>query len=373
VSSTEETSPRPRTSSRDRDEQRRRLTLWLAERINDPQVSELVAPPTTGMSSETLLFDVSWTEDGAERRASWVARVAPDVSDVPVFPSYDMERQFRLMQLVERCTSVPVPPTRWYEPDPGHLGAPFFVMERVEGQVPPDLMPYTFGDNWFYDADPADQRRLQDASVDVLAQLHAIKMADLAGVVDGPPAGGSALRAHVSSLQGYYEWVVAGHERSPLIERGFAWLEDHWPADEGPTVLSWGDSRVGNMMYRDFLPVAVLDWEMADVGPAEIDLSWMMFLHRFFQDMTEQAGLPGLPEFMRIADAASTYERRSGHTPRDLDFYLLYSALRHAVVMTRVTWRQIHFGESVRPDDPDDLIIHRPTLEAMLAGTYHPA
>lgn len=366
-------SVRPRTSTRDRAEQRVRLAEWLGQHLPDPEVSELSGPAATGMSSETLLFDVAWTEGGERRTASWVARVAPDLAAVPVFPTYAMDHQFQLIQEVEARTSVPVPHPRWYEADETYLGAPFFVMDRVEGQVPPDLMPYTFGDNWLYDASPAEQRRLQETATQTLAALHGFDAASAAPFLaeaSASHAGDTALRRHVASQWAYYEWVVAGNERSPLIERGFRWLDEHWPAHEGPTALSWGDSRIGNMMFRDFQPVAVLDFEMASLGPAEIDLAWFIFLHRFFQDLTEQAGMPGMPGFLHRDDVTATYEKHGGREPRDLDFYLLYAALRHAIVMTRVTRRSIHFGEAEMPADPDDLIIHRPTLEEMLAGTY---
>jgi aminoglycoside phosphotransferase (APT) family kinase protein len=72
---------------------------------------------------------------------------------------------------------------------------------------------------------------------------------------------------------------------------------------------------------------------------------------------------------MRAADVAATYESYTGHTPRDLEFYLVYASIRHAVVMTRVARRSILFGEMEAPADPDDLIMHRATLEQMLGGT----
>ena len=50
------------------------------------------------------------------------------------------------------------------------LGRPFFLMDRVDGIVPPDVMPYTFGDNWLFDAPVDDQRQLQDSTVEVLAE-----------------------------------------------------------------------------------------------------------------------------------------------------------------------------------------------------------
>jgi len=365
---------RPRTSTRDRRELHDRLQAWLGTKVAEPEISELVVPESNGMSSETLLFEATWLEPGAgkagRRTQACAARLAPDPEAVPVFPVYDLERQFRVMRLVGERSPVPVPATLWLERDVEAIGSPFFVMERVEGVVPPDVMPYPFG-SWLSEASPADQERLQESSVRVLADLHGAQVGpdDIAFLELARP-GTTALRRHIAEQRSYYEWVVADGARSPLIERTFTWLEDHWPQDEGGTVISWGDSRIGNMMYRDFEPVAVLDWEMAAVGPREIDLGWMVYLHRFLDDIALQAGLPGMPHFMRLGDVAGSYERYSGHTPRDLGFYAMYAALRHAIVMSRVARRQVLFGEITMPEDPDDMIMHRPTLERMLDGTY---
>ena len=124
---------------------------------------------STGYSSETLLIDVSWEEGGERRTEALVARLAPSTSDVPVFPSYDLRKQFETMRLVERLTDVPVPKMWWLGEDTATLGSPFFVMGRVEGAVPPDMMPYTFGDNWLFDSGPENKRTLQESSVAVLA------------------------------------------------------------------------------------------------------------------------------------------------------------------------------------------------------------
>ncbi len=243
-------------------------------------------------------------------------------------------------------------------------------MERIEGEVPPDVMPYNFGDSWLFDASREDQDRLQQSTVRALAELHAIDIeATDVSYLDLDRPEPTPLRRHVADQWDYYKWV-SGDRPQSLIERCFAWLDDHWPDDEGATVLSWGDSRIGNVLYRDFEPVAVLDWEMAGLAPRELDLAWMMFLHRFFEDLTIQLGLPGMPDFLRLADVASTYERASGHTPRNLQFFVMYAALRHGIVMSRVEQRTIHFGDGQLPDDPNELILHRATLEGMLDGTY---
>ncbi|HXQ60019.1 MAG TPA: phosphotransferase family protein [Acidimicrobiales bacterium] len=365
-----EATQRPTTSTRDRDDLHRRLLIWLGGKVTDPTVSELVVPESNGMSSETLLFEATWKDGATVRHQACAARLRPDPANAPVFPVYDLEKQFRVMQLVAGHSSVPVPRTLWYEPDPTAIGSPFFVMERVDGVVPPDIMPYPFG-SWLSDADPTDQERLQRSSVRVLAALHDMDVTseDIAFLeLDRP--GDSALRRHVADSVAFYEWVASEGARSPLIERAFAWLEEHWPDSEGAPVISWGDSRIGNMMFRDFEPVAVLDWEMAAVGPREVDLAWMIYLHRFLDDLAVQMELPGMPNFMRLQDVTAAYESFTGYTPKDLEFYTLYAALRHAIVMSRVAQRSVLFGEMEMPSDPDDMIMHRGTVEKMLDGTY---
>ena len=362
-------------STRDRERLRADLERWLATRLPAgaaPRVESLEGTSSNGMSSETLLFDAAWAAGGAARRRErLVARLAPDAGDVPVFPSYDLGRQFDVIRLVGELTDVPVPPVWWSEPDPGPIGAPFFVMGRVDGRVPPDVMPYTFGDNWLHDADPADQRRLQDATVDVLARLHAVpdpegRFAFLAPDVRGH----SPLRRRVAHTRAWYDYASGDGLRSPLVERTFAWLDEHWPADEGGTVLAWGDSRIGNVLYDGFTPAAVLDWEMATLGPRELDVAWLIYAHRVFEDLAGALGLPGMPGFLRADDVAARYEALTGHAPRDLAFYGTYAAVQYAIVFLRTGARSIHFGEAEMPPAVDDLILNREPLEAMLAGRY---
>jgi aminoglycoside phosphotransferase (APT) family kinase protein len=351
-----------RTTTRDPLLLRRRLDAWLATLRPGAFSRRVRVPAANGLSSETVLFDLAIPHPSGtarQRILPCVLRLAADPDAYAVFPAYDMELQYRTIATVAERTRVPVPELLWLETDPGPLGAPFFVMKYVDGRVPPDLMPYTYGDNWLFDAAPDDRLHLERSTVAVLAELHTIP-------------GDGTLRQHVDAQRAYYTWVVDGLVPSPVIERAFAWLDAHWPSDPGPSVLSWGDARIGNILYQPdgFDPAAVLDWEMTSSGPRELDLAWLIYLHRFFQDLTESSGHPGLPDFLDRARVADTYASLSGHTPRDLDFHTLYAALRHAVVMLRVGYRQVHFGERPMPADPDDLILHRESLEAMVEGRY---
>ena len=168
-------------SSRDATTLPARMSAWLATVLpegSEPSVTLHSGVDANGMSSETLILDAEWTEEGERRRAELVARVAPSAHDLPVFPSYALQDQYDAMRLVGELTDVPVPTVRWMEPTGEVLGTPFFLMDRVDGLVPQDVLPYNFGDNWLHDAAPEDQRRLQDESVTVLAKLHGIPDAE---------------------------------------------------------------------------------------------------------------------------------------------------------------------------------------------------
>jgi aminoglycoside phosphotransferase (APT) family kinase protein len=360
-------------TTRDPDETARRLQDWLAGRLparSHPVITEVSSPESNGMSSETVLFTATWDPGDGPSRRPMVARVEPPAGAYPLFTTYDLDMQFRVLRLVGAHTSVPVPEVLWYEPDPAALGGPFFVMEQVEGQVPPDVLPYTFPDNWVYDAPPERRGDLQASVLAALAGIHTVTpdRFDL-GFLHPAPPGSSSLDRLVGQWRHYSDWVV-GDTPSPLLTRCFDWLESRIPSDVGADALSWGDGRIGNMMFRDFGVVAVLDWEMASVAPPEVDLGWLCYLHRFFHDLATDIGLPGLPDLLRPVDVASAYARLTGRPPADLTWFVAFAAVRHGAIMRRVAERAIFFGEAARPADVDDLIMHRATLSGMVDGSY---
>jgi aminoglycoside phosphotransferase (APT) family kinase protein len=135
-------------------------------------------------------------------------------------------------------------------------------------------------------------------------------------------------------------------------------------------VLNWGDARIGNMLWEGVTPSAVLDWEMAAIGPAEVDVAWMIFLHRFFQDLAERYGFPGLPDFLRRDRVAEIYTELTGRPVEALEWFEVFAALRFATISVRTSLRGIEYGTQEQPEDLEDLIMFRHLLEQMLDGTY---
>ena len=349
------------------------LSAWLSTVMPDgitPDITVESGIDSNGMSSETIMLTGRWTENGTPVEEKWVARVAPTANDVPVFSAYRLDDQFNVMRLASELTDVPVPKVRWLETTGEVLGAPFFLMDRVDGLVPPDVMPYTFGDNWFADATPEQQRTLQDSSVEVLAKLHAIPNAakTFDFLAEADPPGDTALRRHFGWLKDWYEYAADGLGRSPLVERALEWLDANFPDDvaASESVLVWGDSRIGNVLYDDFRPSAVLDWEMATVGPREFDVSWIIFAHMVFEELSKMAGLPGLPHVLREEDVRATYKDLTGVEVGDLRWFYIYSGVVWCCVFMRTGARRVHFGEMEAPEDLETMFYHGSLLKRLL-------
>ena len=362
----------PLPSKRDPEQLRAALQHWFERTLGGPaEVGELSIPEGSGFSSETLLFDL--THDG--RTEQMVARLRPDMDDWPVFAVYDLAKQAAAMRLVGAHSDVPVPEVPWVENDDAHLGAPFIVMKRVHGQALPDMPPYVFGGSFLDAMSPSEQRQLQQHAASVLARLHAIDHAQLDGWDIGPTgeSGDESLSRQLDELHRYYKWAREGWSfgtaRVPLIDHAIEWLHVNRPTDPGPTVLNWGDARPGNILFDGTRPVAVLDWEMVNLGPAGVDVGWLILLHEFFQSLSVVFELPGFPDFCLPDDVHADYVAAGGHPIDDLDWYVTLAATRFAVISLRTSSREAAYGNRESPADPTDLIMHRDILAAKVGFT----
>jgi aminoglycoside phosphotransferase (APT) family kinase protein len=240
-------------------------------------------------------------------------------------------------------------------------------MRAIDGVVADDNPPYLLDPNgWFLRGAPEDRARFERSTIALFAELHTI-------VDDGPDTaflrldtdGDTALARLLASHRGYYEWARDGLV-IPVLEQAFDVLTRTLPANDR-SVLLWGDGRPGNVIYEDFEAVGALDWEMAGVGPPEVDLAWTTFFQRFFADMGEQYGLPPVPAMFDRARAVDTYERLTGDTLDDLAWYEALAGLRFGIILTRMSLRGIAYGGPNLPADGDDLVLFAPLLGRLLA------
>jgi aminoglycoside phosphotransferase (APT) family kinase protein len=332
--------------SRDLAATREALSAWLErtlEGASDLSVSKLSAPGTTGFSNETLFFDLAYARAGARVEESLVLRVQP--TENQVFPDYDLDKQIRTIQLLEK-TEVPVPPVLWYEPDASVLGAPFYVMGRIEGRIPTDNPPYHVA-GWLTEASEAERERLWWSGVEALAAIHRLDWRAVGfGFLEEAGDRRSPLAIQLDQYRRYFEWAARGR-RHPTCEDALDWLEKGAPTGE-PLVLQWGDARIGNMIFQDGRCAAVLDWEMVTIGSPEADLAWFLFLdahHSRGVNVPRLAGFPG-----REATLAR-YTELTGHTPRHLPYYEVFAAFRFSVIMMRLAQQFVAVG--LLSDDSD--------------------
>lgn len=329
----------PVPDQRDPELTRARLESWLGGRLpsaSDVAVSAVQTPAATGFSAETLMFDASWREPGSgQRRERLVAKVAP--TGFQIFPEARFGEQFRLLQILA-TTSLTVPAVHWHEPDAGVLGAPFYVLSRVDGQVPTDMPPY-HSDGWVTRVSPAERERMWWAGIDVLAQVHGLDVDALdLRFVDQVSYGPTGLCQRLSYYEHYLSWGYSG--QVPVAEAALRWLRAHQPAEAHEPVLLWGDARIGNIIYTGGAVAAVLDWELATLGQPEEDLAWFLYLDRHHSEGVGAARLPGFP------DAAATiarYEALVGRPMRDMAYYEVLSGFKFTVVMARIGQLFIHY------------------------------
>jgi aminoglycoside phosphotransferase (APT) family kinase protein len=90
------------------------------------------------------------------------------------------------------------------------------------------------------------------------------------------------------------------------------------------------------VLYRGCEPVAVLDWEMATLGPGEVDLGWFLFMNRYLASV---AGVPQLPGFPSREAAVAHYEACVGRAVRELGWFEAFAAFRYGAVWLRVVQR----------------------------------
>jgi len=243
---------------------------------------------------------------------------------------------------------VPVAPVCWYETDPGVLGAPFYVMARVDGDVPGDTPPYTTG-GFLFDASPEQQARAYDSAITAMARIHSVDWRALGlGFLDRPERGAIGLDQELSYYERFFAWAMAGRAH-PLLERAFEWIRANRPAPHSePLTLCWGDARIGNVMFDDFECAAVFDWEMANLGNPMQDLGWWKFLDRHH---SEGSGVPRLPGFPSYDATVARYHELTGHPVDALDFYEVFAAVRFGVIMVRIADLVIEYG--MMPPDSD--------------------
>jgi aminoglycoside phosphotransferase (APT) family kinase protein len=339
---------------RDPEETAGRLRAWLTDvqGLADVAVGNPTIPAGTGASNETVLFDARWSGPSGPEAHRLVARIAP--TSYVVFPDDTFALQFHVMRALADASSVPMARMHWFEPDPSWFGAPFWIMDRVAGQIPSDTPPYASA-GWLAEATPEQQHRAWVSGVRALAGVHTTPLAGL----DLPPGTlttpDDPLAAELDRYERFLAWAEED-EPFGLARDALAWLKRNQPSApvDAPT-LCWGDARLSNLIFQEFEVAAVLDWEMATVGDPLLDLGWWVFAD---ETLSTGAGAARLPGFPSREETAALWRTATGRATDNLDYFEVFAGLRFTVIMVRIGKLVVDMG--LLPDTfPYDNLVSR--------------
>ena len=298
------------------------VTAWFLEH------APAVAPPLTftliagGHSNLTYRVD-----DTADR--SWVLR-RPPLGQV-LATAHDMGREHRIISALA-ATDIPVAPTIGLCTDDAVNGAPFYVMDFVDGRVIRDAAGAE-------SLSAEERRRASESLIDVLARIHSVDVDDV-GLGDLGRRDGYIER----QLKRWYGQFLKSKTREvPLIDEVHRRLADSIPP-EGPPAIVHGDYRLDNCMLGDDGSVAaVLDWELCTLGDplADLGLLWVYWGSVDEPPPTLAPAPTTLEGFSTRDELSQRYAEASGRDISHLQFYVAFGYWKLACIIDGVYARYV--------------------------------
>ncbi len=276
--------------------------------------------------------------EGGERAGTHTLVLRSDASS-KLAASLDRAQEFAVLQAAKDA-GVTVPEPLWLCEDPGLIGRPFYLMERVPGSaLPRNLTRDGLSDH--------ERRALVERLGAELAHIHRITppRSDLAFLE--PPADDAPARARIAHYRASLDDLAEPHA---TLEYGLHWLERHAPSDE-MVVLCHGDFRTGNYLVDSGTLTGILDWEFAAWSDPHEDLGWFCARCWRFGAWHRQAGGVGPLDAL-----LGGYEGISGRK-------VSRSQVRYWEVMAAVRWAIIALQQAQRHISGE-----QPSLELALTG-----
>lgn len=328
-----------------------KLQAWLARQSPEREtlaISEF-STPQTGASNETLLFDISWQEQGESFSLPLVARLEP--ASKGLFPDYNLALQHRTMQRLQD-TDVKVPRVGAIEMDPSVIGQRFYIMQRLDGRYLADNPPYQM-EGWFTRQSPEICGAIWENALQQMAAVNRVDWKSL-GFADlwDHNQYDTPLKQLLDYYEGFLNWAETIGRPFKKLHPVLQYLKQHQPENE-PVALCWGDAKPANLMiaHDSAEIIGLLDWEMVHLGNPVHDLAWWFVLD---DSLTRGLGLSkvkGLPDRARMVEL---WQQASGYSGAQLDYYELLSNFQFAIIMHRVGTMLTTQG-MFKPEDEFDI------------------
>ncbi|HEV7615370.1 MAG TPA: phosphotransferase family protein [Solirubrobacterales bacterium] len=299
---------------------------WFA--LNVPSASPPLSFERIAGGHSNLTFRVS--DSGGNR---WALRRPP--LGKRLGSAHDMGREHKVVSALG-ATEVPVAPVVGLCEDETLTGAPFYVMEFVEGPILRGLAEAAAF------PDENDRRAIGERVADTLAAIHAVDP-DAAGLGDlGRKEDYVARQLH--RWQG--QWEKSKTRELPAIDSLHERLSARIPG-QGPATIVHGDYRLDNMILTDRGEVAaVVDWELCTLGDPMADVGLLMAYWPDREQAEVALGQPAnlAPGFPTREEVAARYAEHSGRDLSDLDFFLALGYWKLAIILEGVYARYVAGG-----------------------------
>jgi aminoglycoside phosphotransferase (APT) family kinase protein len=306
------------------------LEDWLANHVEGcvgGRIRSLHSPVGSGLSGETYIVSLEQPGRDSATRRFVVKKEAATTTN----PQANFNYLVQAHQVLGGIEDLRVPRVLGFEPSAAFLGAPFVVIEFIEGNIPSDMPSYA-ASGWVREASADQRSRMWRSGVEFLVRLHS---------VDWQAFGLDQLRldaAGSDDLERCLTYSIdlfrqeAGDETSSICEEAISWLRTNRPLNE-VRCFCWGDARIGNIIWRDFDCAAVIDWEMSSMGCPGMDLGWWSFVHRW---STFGQGHPELAGMCVGEDLAHLYETCGGSQIENIRYYEILANIRLTSVWLRL-------------------------------------
>jgi len=246
----------------------------------------------------------------------------------PLPPSaHDVLREARLLRALAG-TPVRVPNVLAVCDDERVIGAPFYVMERLDGHVLTGSIPDELDGE-------ADRRRIGEELIDALVEVHAVDIDAVGLDTFGRRTG--YLDRQLRRFSGL--WEINKTREVPELDRLTAWLAEHKP-ESGPATIVHGDYRLGNTMFGPDAPaelVAIFDWELATIGDPLADVGYLTATWSEAGDapgsVMSLSALTAQPGFLTRAELIARYEAGSGRSVSSVNWYGALALWKSAVFL----------------------------------------
>jgi aminoglycoside phosphotransferase (APT) family kinase protein len=298
-----------------------RLTQFLQDRLSGDEDAPLtISRHEAGYSNETFFI--------TRGPRQWVLRRPPRGELLPT--AHDVLREFRVLEaLAGTAARIPHPVIAC--DDQSVIGAPFYLMERIDGVVIREELPEGF--------DPVEQRRrIGEEMIDALVELHAVDWQTPA--IEAIGRSGGYLERQLRRWSGQLDLTLPRTRPLPGIAEVTEWLRRNVP-EQTETSVVHGDYKLDNVAFSPATPtrlLAIFDWEMATLGDPLTDLGWLMAYWGDTGEPPEQM-LPGgnvvtmQAGFHLREELVAMYEERSKRSMHHFPFYYTLALWKLAIII----------------------------------------